>query len=401
MATPAAQINQQLLAQGLGQDVDAALIAQGISAGQPQPLTRRAPTMFDQVGTGLFSTGVADPSAAIRVQEQLGGIFGEGVLGRKGQRVRAAAAQDQFEVAKAGFFDQVAAAEIDLNAQDRARIDTALQGPGGFAAAQQIVNQKRAEQLFNLPEAVAARQRAVEAAGVTARTQEAQAQTAEAAAARAPLERRRLAAQTTTAEAAAARAPLETLQVVEDITRQQRAELITNRRDFINDVESNPALASGSKSLLAANQLDEILTGDFTSLDLAESAVLFTQTVEPGLAVREDDRIAFTRAAQAGVRTLRDTVNQFSTGRIDAEQARVNIRESLNSIMKPRAQSMASSLAFWQGVGQQTRGVVEGDVIGALGLGPRQLELIQVFASDEGSQPAIRQIQTGPQRAGE
>ena len=186
MATPAAQINQQLLAQGLGQDVDAALIAQGISAGQPQPLTRRAPTMFDQVGTGLFSTGVADPSAAIRVQEQLGGIFGEGVLGRKGQRVRAAAAQDQFEVAKAGFFDQVAAADITLNAQDRAQIDTALQGPGGFAAAQQIVNQKRAEQLFNLPEAVAARERAVRAAGVTERTQEAQAQTAEAAAARAP-----------------------------------------------------------------------------------------------------------------------------------------------------------------------------------------------------------------------
>ena len=61
--------------------------------------------------------------------------------------------------------------------------------------------------------------------------------------------------------------------------------------------------------------------------------------------------------------------------------------------MRPRAQGMAESINFWECVGQSIPGVVEGDVVGALGLSQRQMELIQIFSTDEGSQPAIRQIQ--------
>ena len=174
--------------------------------------------------------------------------------------------------------------------------------------------------------------------------------------------------------------PLAIQQQVDETQREVVAQNIGNRRDFIADVEGNPALTKGIGSLVAASQLlDTISDPGFTALDLTTDAVLFTQVIEPGLAVREDDRMAFTRGATSGFETLKNIANQFALGEITGEEAGRNVRASLFSIMRTPAQRMQQSLEFWQNVGSDIPGVQQGDVLGASGVTPRMIEQLQQF----------------------
>ena len=374
MANGVSVLDPNFLRRGLAtqnaQDIKAAQ-----AAAQPQPLPR-PPSLFDQVQTGLFSqTGVTDPALQTEMRDELG-FFGEGLFGIRGRRILGEFQEKQFDIDQnigIDFLERDLGRE--LTAGEESTVGGILESGFGMAGLQQFGQQLAQD----LPEAVAARQQAVQRAETERRTRQAQAATAES--------QQAIAAETVR------RIPLENLERIDALSREQRAVSISNRRDFISDIEGNPALASGSKSLLAADQLDNLLTGDFTALDLSVAAVAFTNIMEPGLAVREDDRIAFTRGAQSGFNTLRNIANQFASGEINAQEAALNVRESMNSIMRPRAQSMVKSIGFWQGVGRSLPGVVQGDVVGTLGLSERQKELLQIFSSDEGSQPAIRQIQ--------
>ncbi len=175
--------------------------------------------------------------------------------------------------------------------------------------------------------------------------------------------------------------PLAVQQQVDAVERDARAQQLTNRRDFIADVEQNPAFAKSTGSLVAADQLLSVLDDPgFTALDLTTAAVLFTQSLEPGLAVREDDRMAFTRGATSGFESLKNIANQFALGEISGENAARNVRSSLFSIMRAPAQRTAQSLSFWQSVGLDIPGVKDGDVIGAAGITPRMQELILQFS---------------------
>lgn len=181
--------------------------------------------------------------------------------------------------------------------------------------------------------------------------------------------------------AARADLPLEIQQQVDEIERQHSAQLITNRSQFVDQVETNPALTKSTGSLVAASQLlDTINDPGFTALDLTTDAVLFTQVIEPGLAVREDDRMAFNRAATSGFEFLKNTANQFASGEIDGEQARKNVQASLFSIMRTPAQRTKQAIAFWQSVGKDIPGVKEGDVLGATAITPRMIEMLDRFA---------------------
>lgn len=160
MATPAALVNQQLLAQGA--IVDQTLIQQGLAAGQAQRRAIRPPSLFDQVSAGLFSTGVANPERAAALQEKLSGPFAEGIFGKRGARLRSEAASEQFEENRAAFLAQAEAAGVSITPELEAQIDQQLDSNLGFAGAQEVIAQAQAE----LPEAVAARQAGARAQGV-------------------------------------------------------------------------------------------------------------------------------------------------------------------------------------------------------------------------------------------
>lgn len=161
MATPAAQINQQLLAQGA--QIDQGIISQGLAAGQARQRAIRAPSLFDQVSTGLFSTGVANPQRVGALQEKLAGPFGQGIFGKRGARLQSEAAQEQFEANRQAFLDQAEAAGVQITPEIERQVDAQLNSQFGFAGAQQVIAQAQLE----LPEAVSARQAAAQAQAVT------------------------------------------------------------------------------------------------------------------------------------------------------------------------------------------------------------------------------------------
>ena len=357
MATPAAILQQQFEATKAANDQG--LIQQGLAAGQPQQI-QRAPSLFDQVSTGLFSTGVADPSAANRLQEQIGGPFGQGLFGGKGRRAVAEFRQEQFDTAKQGFFDQVDAAGIDLTAADRELIDTQLAGPGGFEGAQQIVQQIAAD----LPQAVAVRQQATQ----TATLQRQAAVTTEARNI-VGLNNDRLRTQQIT---------LETANAEEANLRSQRQTLITNRSNFQSDVRQNAALSRGQQAITSFQQLNNLLLNpDATALDIQNGMVALAQILEPGLAVRNDDRIAIMGGATPGLVRLVQDFNQFVSGDPDLTITRENMVASARQIIAPRATEFANAVRFYENeIIPNTPGVKQGATLRLLGLDPTMLNTI-------------------------
>ena len=150
MATPFDLINQQL-------------IQQGLAAGQPQQAPQ-LPTLFSQVPVGLFAPGVADPDLQNRLEDELGGFLGEGVFGKRGQRIRAELRGEQFSRDKEAadlFFEQSGVSIPDE--QRDAVLQSGLGMQGLAALAQQEVARMQAED----PARIAEAQRAAAATEVT------------------------------------------------------------------------------------------------------------------------------------------------------------------------------------------------------------------------------------------
>ena len=330
---------------------DQALIAQGQQAGT-QAAERRnpRPSLFDQTSTNLF--GEITLQTGGRKGDILGTLFGKVLPPSKKQK----AAFEQLKTERA-------------EALSRARTGAVSE----FAAASGLSQPAARSAALASPELA----QSLEA---TARAEPGGRQGLEAFAQRAVEQQLR-----TGAAASAERRqnlPLDVQQQVDELSRNAAAQNITNRRDFISDVEGNPALSKSAGSLLAAEQLEAVLRDPgFTALDLTTAAVLFTQSLEPGLAVREDDRMAFTRGATSGFETLKNIANQFALGEISGETAARNVRSSLFSIMRAPAQRMAQSLSFWQSVGLDIPGVQDGDVLGAAGITTQMQESIIKFSA--------------------
>ena len=334
--------------------VDQALIEAGLTGGQlPERRNPRpSPSLFDSTAQNLF--GEINMRAGGRAGDLLGTLFG-GLLppSKKQQEAFAQLKKERaqkLERARSGAVSEFAAA-------------SGLSTPASRSAA------------LASPELA----RSLEA---TARNEPGGRPSLNALAERAVLQQ----LQSGQAQTKAGRAnlPLHIQQSIDETERNAAAQNITNRRQFISDVEGNPALDKSVASLVAANQLEAVLAGDFTALDLTTAAVLFTQVIEPGLAVREDDRMAFTRGADSGFQTLKNIANQFALGEISADQAAANVRATLFSIMRTPAQRLTKSLEFWQSVGLDIPGVKGGDVMGAIGLTPELQESIARFSLTPG-----------------
>ena len=330
--------------------VDQALQALGSQAGS-QALQRRnpRPTLFDQTSQNLF--GGIDLGQGGRRGDILGRLFGKVLPPSKQQKAALALQKTEraatLKRARTGAVSEFAAASgLSTPAAGSAALAspqlaqsleaTARQEPGGRESLNALANRAVLQQLES----------------GRAATREAR-----------------------------ANLPLGVQQQVDAIERDARAQLITNRRDFISDVEGNPALQKSVESIGAAQQLLAVLDDPgFTALDLTTAAVLFTQSLEPGLAVREDDRMAFTRGSTSGFETLKNIANQFALGEITGENAAQNVKSSLFSIMRSPSQRLAESLTFWQSVGLDIPGVQAGDVIGAIGLTPEMQESVSQFS---------------------
>lgn len=336
--------------------VDQALIDAGVAGGtlperrNPRPDVRTSsPTLFDSTAQNLF--GEINMRVGGRAGDLLGTLFGRVLPPSKKQK----------------------AAFAQLKKERAQKIERARSGAvSEFAAASGLSTPAARSAALASPELA----RSLEA---TARQEGGGRESLNALANRAILQQLQ-AGQGVTRDQRA-NLPLGIQQQIDEIERTHSAQLISNRTDFIDQVEGNTALQGSVKSSVAAQQLlDTLDDPGFSALDLATDAVLFTQVIEPGLAVREDDRISFTRASDAGFETLKNTINQFALGQIDGDAARKNIRASLHSIMRVPAQRALSSLNFWQGVGADIPGVKSGDVIGASGITPRMLEQLQLFS---------------------
>lgn len=329
--------------------VDQALIEAGVAGGQlPERRNPRpSPTLFDSTAQNLF--GEINMRAGGRAGDLLGTLFG-GLLppSKKQQEAFAQLKKERaqkLERARSGAVSEFAAG-------------SGLSTPAARSAA------------LASPELA----RSLEA---TARNEPGGRPSLNALAERAVLQQ--LPQQKT--RASRADLPLAIQQQIDEIERQHSAQLITNRSDFIDQVETNPAIQKSTGSLVAASQLlDTINDPGFSALDLTTDAVLFTQVIEPGLAVREDDRMAFNRAATSGFEFLKNTANQFAAGEIDGETARKNVQASLFSIMRTPAQRTLQSIEFWQSVGADIPGVERGDVLGATAITPRMIEQLNQFA---------------------
>ena len=375
MATPEELLQRQIgLSQG-GTPTAQDVISLGLSEGTPRPIAR-APGLFDQVESGLFSAaGLADPSAGIEAGESaFPGLFGRA---RKRREEIGDIAQREFTEARdeaRGFLERDLGRS--LTAQEAAGFNqavSALGGQGAQAFGQQLqANEpaivQRRQQLLDQAEAV--RLQAVEAAEV-------QAQTAVTNADRAivGLQNDRLRGE---------QIGLEIAQSEEKALRDNRQRLITNQSSFQSDVRQNAALAKGQQALTSFQQLESLFDNpDATALDVQNGIVALAQILEPGLAVRNDDRIAITGGATPGLQRLVQDFNQFVSGDPDLEVTIANMKQSALQLIQPRAASFQEALRFYDGViTPRTPGVQRGDVLGILGLTEDTINTVNRVLSD-------------------
>jgi len=170
--------------------------------------------------------------------------------------------------------------------------------------------------------------------------------------------------------------PLAMAEDVDRRTREATAFQITNFRNFASDVRSNASMVGGANALTSFRQLFDTLNNPNASeLDIQNGIVAMAQILEPGLAVRNDDRIAISGAASSGLQNLGRWFNQFVSGNVDVGVFKTNVIRSATGLIGPRIDSMRETLRFYdQDIAPNVPGVETGDAQKILGLSPQHIE---------------------------
>lgn len=161
------------------------------------------------------------------------------------------------------------------------------------------------------------------------------------------------------------------------------ASRVKNAKDFQSGLQNNSVITSGVSGVQRLRQLRETLYNPGSGqLAIANAAVLLSQIVEPGLAVRNDDRIAIDTNASAGVSQLGRAINQFFSGELTPEQkteVRNNILLLAQDLLKPLMGGAQQSLDFWRDRAMDTSGVDPSDVNRILGLDQETADLMSIL----------------------
>ena len=166
--------------------------------------------------------------------------------------------------------------------------------------------------------------------------------------------------------------------------RQVVASQVKNRSDFQNAIQGNVAIAAGVNGVRRLMQLDATLNDPQSSLlDLIDAAVLMTQIIEPGLATRNDDRMAVETGSSPGLVNLMNAINQFAGGEVDIATGRETIMRTANNLMEPLGAGVEQSLEFWRVQGRNTPGVPAGAVNDILGLDPITLQVLSDLSAPD------------------
>ena len=176
--------------------------------------------------------------------------------------------------------------------------------------------------------------------------------------------------------------PLANQEIIDSATRDATAFRIKNFKDFSAEVRGNVSLQSGVKAATAFQQLVISLENeDATELDIQSAIVALAQILEPGLAVRNDDRIAITGAASPMMDRLIRGYNQAVSGNVDVGTFRANAIRSATSLMKPRAEALRQGIDFFDNqIAPGIPGVQAGDASNILGITPGVIETINRVA---------------------
>ena len=372
MATPAVLINQQLLEQGKA--IDQSIIDQGLLSFEVEPLeSLQAPSLFDQVQTGLFSTG--NPLAAAELSEKLTGPFAGGIFGKKAARARTEFVRDQQEAGRSALLQQQESIGLEMTPERIETMDQFIDSPLGLAGASQFLAQEQQQEQFDLPLAVAGRERTAQAI-----TNEEQKRLA--AVGRQMDDDARVELSLRKEEADFRRLDNEREYTQELRTRERALAEVTSRDQFRTHIASNKALFKASQSLIAGSQsiqlLDQIEAEGPDSraagLMLATLAVTATIGLEPGLATREDDQKRFNTPLLSGWEVIGNQLSLFNSGRIDASEAVPVIRTMLAQIMQPQANRAREMIGRFQEEGQTRFGFQPGDVLQAAGFSEQMVQ---------------------------
>ena len=160
MANGITVLDPNFLQRGLATQ-NAQAVEQAQAAAQPQPFPR-VPTLFDQVQTGLFSTG-ANPVKAAELAERLTGPFAQGLFGKAGARKRTEFVRERQDAAIEGFVLQQESVGTEMTPGRLEIMNQFVESPQGLAGAQQFFAQERLQAEFNRPEAVVSREAALAA----------------------------------------------------------------------------------------------------------------------------------------------------------------------------------------------------------------------------------------------
>jgi len=152
---------------------------------------------------------------------------------------------------------------------------------------------------------------------------------------------------------------------------------VDNRQKLQTVVQNNEAISAGVNGIRRYRQLLATLDDPNASmLDWAQAAVLVTQVIEPGLATRTDDRLAFKEGASPGLRNTVNAMNQLIGGEIDIATGKEVVKQHVRNLMEPLAGGTQTALEFWRSKAAQTPGTLAGDVNQVLGLTPEDLQTL-------------------------
>lgn len=173
-------------------------------------------------------------------------------------------------------------------------------------------------------------------------------------------------------------------QAMDKMVREQQAQRVTNRDTYQKTVQGNQVLTAGLNAVARLRQLEATL-GDpnASALDVANAAVLVTQIIEPGLATRNDDRMAVEKGASAGLVTLSNQINQMLSGNVEVSEIKDTIMRTAMNLSGPMMQGTQQALDYWRAVAVDTPGVGARDVYQILGIDEMTGEMIRDLGAPE------------------
>lgn len=164
--------------------------------------------------------------------------------------------------------------------------------------------------------------------------------------------------------------PLIRKQALEKATREIRASDMKLLGDFQKGIQGNQVLSQGKNMLDRGVQLIQTLNDPRAGqLEISTAAVLFSQLIEEGLAVRTDDRLAFAQGSSSGLQQLVNSIhNLYDASAADVEPTRKNVTRAIENLIKPVLPGFLEARQFWMQHAQQTEGLNPNAVDQLLGL---------------------------------